>query len=165
MRALQYSAPLIDILQWMLTLEETQRPSFRQLYDKLAELGKGAQGKWAIMNPISIVKAPMEVKEGSKTDIDMRYLQETIAPFFHNDPKQYCTLPARNSPDAAPEASWLPEPQGTVVEDRINPEYWPFKVPQLDQEADPENYRIETTSYFAPLSAVAENPSEEEKHE
>ena len=98
------------------------------------------------MNPISIVKAP---KEGSKTDIDMQYLQETIAPFFRNDPIQYCTLPSpsRNLPDVAPEPSWLPQRSDeapTIKMDKIDPEYFiPFnKVPYLDKEQDPENYSV-----------------------
>ena len=66
MVACGYSEDLISILRWMLTFFETERPSFRQVLDKVSELSN--KTKWARMNEISLVKAP---KEGSKTDIDM----------------------------------------------------------------------------------------------
>ena len=52
MRALQYSEHLIHILEWMLTFDESHRPSFVALYHKLSELFK--QNKFAYMKDISI---------------------------------------------------------------------------------------------------------------
>ena len=66
MRAIGYSEDLIDILKWMLTFQECDRPNFKYLFDKIMELHD--QRKWFLMNDVSVVKAP---KEGSKTDIDM----------------------------------------------------------------------------------------------
>jgi len=60
MRANNYSEDLVDMLKWMLTFEEHDRPNFNLLWQKIGELH--TQGKWR-RTKVPIEKTP---KVGSK---------------------------------------------------------------------------------------------------
>ena len=51
-----YPEELIKILQWMLTYEEKNRPTFAELVEVLTWCKE--QGKWSELNAIEIVRKP-----------------------------------------------------------------------------------------------------------
>ena len=91
------------------------------------------------MKDVSIVYSK---KAGSKRDIDIKYLQEQLSGFFHNDPLTYCnkSLPVKIDPKYAPEgASWLPE-SVTNIQTHFPEDYLPLfgnisEVPEEEEKS------------------------------